>query len=146
MSRHEDRAALGRRFGATDVIAERGEEGVAGVRALLGDIGADAVLECVGTKASMEQAIDSARPGGRVGYVGVPTAAPSCRSAALLPQRGRRRRRRSGARLSRGAPRRRARRHDRPRARLRPAPALAEIPDAYAAMDERRSIKPLLVP
>lgn len=72
MSRHADRQALARSFGATDIVATRGEEGIEEVRGLLGGIGADAVLECVGTAESMDQAIRSARPGGRVGYVGVP--------------------------------------------------------------------------
>lgn len=72
MSRHEDRAAIAREFGASDVVAERGEAGIEAVRALTGGIGADAVLECVGTKESMDQALRSARPGGRVGFVGVP--------------------------------------------------------------------------
>jgi threonine dehydrogenase-like Zn-dependent dehydrogenase len=75
MSRHPDRQALARAFGATDVVAERGEEGVARVKELFGGIGPDAVLECVGTKESMQQAVDSVRPGGVVGYVGVPYGA-----------------------------------------------------------------------
>jgi threonine dehydrogenase-like Zn-dependent dehydrogenase len=76
MSRHADRQAVARHFGATDIVAERGEEGVAAVKELLGGIGADAVLECVGTKESMEQALNSTRPGGYVGYVGVPAGGP----------------------------------------------------------------------
>ncbi|MBA2769489.1 MAG: zinc-dependent alcohol dehydrogenase family protein [Sporichthyaceae bacterium] len=72
MSRHADRQALAREFGATDIVEKRGDEGVAQVKELLGGLGADAVLECVGTKESMQQAIDATRPGGRVGYVGVP--------------------------------------------------------------------------
>jgi threonine dehydrogenase-like Zn-dependent dehydrogenase len=76
MSRHADRQALAREFGATDVVAERGDEGVARVTELLGGIGADATLECVGTKESMAQALTSTRPGGRVGYVGVPAGGP----------------------------------------------------------------------
>lgn len=75
MSRHPARQQLATAFGATDVIAERGDEGVARVRELFDGIGADAVLECVGTKESMQQAIDSTRPGGTVGYVGVPYGA-----------------------------------------------------------------------
>lgn len=67
MSRHADRQAVAREFGATDIVEQRGDEGVAAVQALLGGIGADCVLECVGTKESMEQAISSARPGGTVG-------------------------------------------------------------------------------
>jgi hypothetical protein len=72
MSRHADRQALARDFGATDIIAERGAEGVAAVKELFGGYGADAVLECVGTVESMGQALDSARHGGKLGYVGVP--------------------------------------------------------------------------
>jgi hypothetical protein len=75
MSRHAPRQALARAFGATDVVEERGDEGVARVRDLFDGIGADAVLECVGTKESMQQAIDSTRPGGTVGYVGAPNGA-----------------------------------------------------------------------
>ncbi|QGQ19073.1 alcohol dehydrogenase catalytic domain-containing protein [Cellulomonas sp. JZ18] len=76
LSRHEARAALAVRFGATDVVAERGDEGAAAVRDLLGGVGPDAVLECVGTKESMQQSLDTVRPGGRVGYVGVPAGGP----------------------------------------------------------------------
>jgi len=72
MSRHADRQALARRFGATDVVEQRGKEGAALVRDMFDGIGADCVLECVGTKESMEQAIASTRPGGTVGYVGAP--------------------------------------------------------------------------
>ena len=59
-------------FGATDIVAERGDEGIARIKELFDGIGPDAVLECVGTKESMDQAIRSVRPGGVVGYVGVP--------------------------------------------------------------------------
>jgi threonine dehydrogenase-like Zn-dependent dehydrogenase len=72
MSRHASRQRLAREFGATDVVAERGDEGVARVKEMTGGIGADAVLECVGTGDSMRQALRSARPGGSVGFVGVP--------------------------------------------------------------------------
>ena len=72
MSRHESRQQLAREFGATDVVTERGDEGVARIQDLTNGIGADAVLECVGTQESMMQAIHSTRPGGYVGYVGVP--------------------------------------------------------------------------
>ncbi|TDO51726.1 threonine dehydrogenase-like Zn-dependent dehydrogenase [Kribbella sp. VKM Ac-2527] len=72
MSRNETRQELALHFGATDIIAERGDDGVAGVQELTGGIGADSVLECVGTDESMEQAVRSARPGGNVGFVGVP--------------------------------------------------------------------------
>ncbi|MFJ8495247.1 zinc-dependent alcohol dehydrogenase family protein [Streptomyces sp. NPDC094038] len=72
MSRHESRQKLARTFGATDIVAERGEEGVARIKDLTAGIGADAVLECVGTPESMRQALHSTRPGGNVGFVGVP--------------------------------------------------------------------------
>ncbi len=72
MSRHAQRQALAREFGATDIVAERGDAGVARIKELTRGIGADAVLECVGTQEAMMQAILSARPGGSVGYVGVP--------------------------------------------------------------------------
>ena len=72
MSRHERRQQLAREFGATDIVTERGDEGVARIKELTKGVGADSVLECVGTQESMTQAIRSARPGGSVGYVGVP--------------------------------------------------------------------------
>jgi threonine dehydrogenase-like Zn-dependent dehydrogenase len=72
MSSHEARQKLAREFGATDVVAARGEEAVARVKELTGGVGADSVLECVGTQQSMTQAIRSTRPGGHIGYVGVP--------------------------------------------------------------------------
>jgi threonine dehydrogenase-like Zn-dependent dehydrogenase len=72
LGRHEDRIALAREFGATDVVSERGEEAVERVRELTGGFGAHAVLECVGHGQSMETAIGIARPGGAVGRVGVP--------------------------------------------------------------------------
>lgn len=76
MSRHEDRQALAREFGATDIVPERGDEGAAKVRELLGGVLADSVLECVGTKESMDQALHSTRPGGHLGFVGVPAGGP----------------------------------------------------------------------
>ena len=72
MSRHADRQAIAREFGATDVVAERGDAGVEAVMDLTGGVGADAVLECVGTDDSVVQALRCARPGGMVGWVGVP--------------------------------------------------------------------------
>jgi hypothetical protein len=72
MSRHADRQAVAREFGATDIVEERGPEGIARIKELFDGIGPDAVLECVGTKESMDQALRSVRPGGMVGYVGVP--------------------------------------------------------------------------
>ena len=72
MSRHASRQKLAREFGATDIVTERGDEGVARIKHMTNGIGADSVLECVGTQESMMQAIRSIRPGGSVGYVGVP--------------------------------------------------------------------------
>ncbi len=72
MSRHEARQKLAREFGATDVVTERGDDGVARIKELTDGIGADSVLECVGTQESMMQAIGATRKGGYVGYVGVP--------------------------------------------------------------------------
>ena len=72
MSRHEKRQQLAREFGATDIVTERGKEGAAKIRELTRGVGADSVLECVGTQESMWQAIAATRPGGHTSYVGVP--------------------------------------------------------------------------
>ncbi len=72
LGRHEDRIALAREFGATDVVSERGEEAVERVRELTGGFGAHSVLECVGHGQAMATAVGIARPGGAVGRVGVP--------------------------------------------------------------------------
>jgi threonine dehydrogenase-like Zn-dependent dehydrogenase len=72
MSRHESRQKLAREFGATDIVAERGDEGVERIKDMTKGIGADAVMECVGTQQSMLQAIRSTRRGGYISYVGVP--------------------------------------------------------------------------
>lgn len=72
MSRHEARQKLAREFGATDIVTERGDEGVNRVMDMTDGVGADSVLECVGTQQSMMQAIRSVRKGGYVSYVGVP--------------------------------------------------------------------------
>ncbi|GAA1509984.1 hypothetical protein BJ978_001177 [Agromyces terreus] len=147
MSRHADRQALARRFGATHVVAERGDEGVAAVRELTGGIGADRVLECVGTKESMDQAIRSARPGGMVGYVGVPNGGPELPvrplfnrnvgvNGGVAPVRGY---------IEELLP-------DVLSGEIEPGLVfdltlpLAEAAEAYAAMDERRAIKVMLQP
>ncbi|MFP3713301.1 zinc-binding dehydrogenase [Puerhibacterium sp. TATVAM-FAB25] len=146
MSRHEDRAALARELGATDVVSERGEEATAAVRDLLdGDL-ADAALECVGTAQSMDQAFGVVRGGGRIGFVGVP------HGPALDVTRMFRRN------ISVGGGMASARRY---MAELLPdvldgtiIPGrvfdlelpLAKVAEAYAAMDERRATKVLLRP
>jgi threonine dehydrogenase-like Zn-dependent dehydrogenase len=71
MSRHEPRQRLAREYGATDIVAERGDDGVATIKELTDGLGAHSVIEAVGTQDSMMQAIRSTRPGGHVGYVGV---------------------------------------------------------------------------
>jgi threonine dehydrogenase-like Zn-dependent dehydrogenase len=146
MSRHEDRAALARELGATDVVAERGEEATAAVRDLLGGDLADAALECVGTAQSMDQAFGVVRGGGRIGFVGVP------HGPALDVNRMFRRN------ISVGGGMASARRY---MAELLPdvldgtiTPGrvfdlelpLAKVAEAYAAMDERRATKVLLRP
>jgi threonine dehydrogenase-like Zn-dependent dehydrogenase len=75
LGHHEDRIALAREFGATDVVSERGDEGAKRVRELTDGLGAHSVLECVGLEEAMSTAFRSARPGGAVGRVGVPQEA-----------------------------------------------------------------------
>ena len=72
MSRHADRQRVALEFGATHIVAERGEDGLAAVRELTGGVGADSVLECVGTEEARLQAVACTRPGGMIGLVGVP--------------------------------------------------------------------------
>jgi threonine dehydrogenase-like Zn-dependent dehydrogenase len=71
MSRHESRQRLAREFGATDIVEERGDEGVARIKGLTDGLGAHSIVEAVGTQESMLQAIHATRPGGHVGFVGV---------------------------------------------------------------------------
>jgi threonine dehydrogenase-like Zn-dependent dehydrogenase len=71
MSRHEHRQKLALAFGATDIVTERGDEGIARIKELTGGLGAHSVIEAVGTQESMLQAIGACRPGGHVGFVGV---------------------------------------------------------------------------
>ncbi|MEV0824986.1 zinc-dependent alcohol dehydrogenase family protein [Nonomuraea rubra] len=70
-SRHADRQELATEFGATDILTERGDQGVTQLKELTGGLGAHSVIEAVGTQQSMMQAIRATRPGGHVGYVGV---------------------------------------------------------------------------
>jgi threonine dehydrogenase-like Zn-dependent dehydrogenase len=72
LSRHADRQALARAFGATEVVAERGDAAVAAIKEMTDGVGVDATLECVGTGQAMQTAIDIARAGSTVGFVGVP--------------------------------------------------------------------------
>lgn len=71
MSRHKDRQTLAKKFGATDIVEERGDAGVEKIKEMTGGLGAHCVIEAVGTQEAMQQAISSTRPGGHVGFVGV---------------------------------------------------------------------------
>lgn len=84
MSRHPGRQHLARSLGATDIVPERGKEGAAVIKEITAGVGADCVLECVGTDESFAQAISSTRPGGRVGFVGLPAGAPSIAVSGLF--------------------------------------------------------------
>lgn len=146
MSRHEDRQELATRFGADHIVASRGKEGAAKVTEILGDIGADAVLECVGTAESMKQAFLSLRPGGTVGYVGVPHGVELNIPAMF---------RRNQALAGGVAPVRNYLDELLPEVldgRLQPGAvfdqsfALDQVADAYRAMDERTAIKAMLRP
>lgn len=146
MSRHEPRQKLALEFGATDIVTERGDDGVAAIKDMTDGIGADAVLECVGTGQAMQQAIASARPGAFVGFVGVPHDVEIKGEELFANQVGLR----GGP-----APVRRFLPHlielvlD---GRISPGKVfdmslpLDHVAEAYKAMDERRAIKALLQP
>jgi threonine dehydrogenase-like Zn-dependent dehydrogenase len=146
MSRHLDRQKLAREFGATDIVAERGDEGVERVQELTGGFGADSVLECVGTQDSVVQALRSARPGGMVGWVGVPHVTDLPQQHMFWRNVG----------LRGGPAPVRAYLPDLLRrvwdGRISPGSVfdltlpLDQVAEAYAAMDERRAIKVLLRP
>jgi threonine dehydrogenase-like Zn-dependent dehydrogenase len=72
LSRNPDRQALAREFGATDIVAERGDAATEAITAMTDGIGVDAALECVGTNQSMATAFAIARPGSVVGAIGAP--------------------------------------------------------------------------
>lgn len=146
MSRHADRQAVAREFGATDIVVERGEEGAERVLELTDGVGAERVLECVGTGGSMTQAFACARPGGAVGFVGVPHDVDVPIEQMF----------RTNVRLAGGvAPVRRyleQLRDDVLAGEIDPGRVfdvslpLADVAEAYAAMDERRAIKVMLRP
>ena len=146
MSRHRSRQKLACDFGATDIVTERGDEGVARIKELTNGIGADSVLECVGTQESMMQAISSTRPGGHVGYVGVPHGVELDGEKLFF----------SHVHLHGGpAPVRRFlpelvdlvwKRKINPGKVFDLTLPLGQVADAYRAMDERRAIKVLLHP
>ena len=146
MSRHADRQEMAREFGATDIVTERGDAGVARIKELTGGYGAHSVIEAVGTQESMMQAIRATRPGGHVGYVGVSHDVELSGQELFL----------SGIHLHGGpAPVRRflpelieliwARKINPGRVFDLTLP-LADAAEAYRAMDERRAFKVLLTP
>lgn len=146
MSRHEPRQRLAREFGATDVVEERGDEGVAKIKELTGGFGAHSVIEAVGTQESMVQAIRATRPGGHVGYVGVAHGVELDGQELFF----------SHVHLHGGpAPVRRFlprlidliwRREVDPGKVFDLTLPLEQAAEAYQAMDERRAIKVLLIP
>jgi threonine dehydrogenase-like Zn-dependent dehydrogenase len=144
MSRHKSRQDLALEYGATDIISERGEAGVSRIKELTKGVGADSVLECVGTKESMMQALQCARPGATIGFVGVPHGVEIDAAQLFYTQRG----------LMGGpAPVRRFLPHlidlvlER---KINPGKVfdltlpLDDVAEGYRAMDERRAIKTML--
>jgi threonine dehydrogenase-like Zn-dependent dehydrogenase len=146
MSRHADRQQLAVEFGATDIVAERGDEGIERVKDLTGGIGADAVLECVGTDDSVVQALRSARPGAMIGWVGVPHVTDLPQQHMFWRNVGLRG---GPAPVRAYLPDLMHRVLD---GRIEPGKVfdltlpLSQVAEAYAAMDERRAIKSLLQP
>ncbi len=146
MSRHEPRQKLALEYGATDIVHERGPDGTARIKDLTRGVGADSVLECVGTQESMLQALGAARPGGYVSYVGVPHGVQLDGQMLFFRH----------VRLHGGpAPVRRylpqligliTRRTIDPGKVFDLTLPLAQVADGYRAMDERRAIKTLLRP
>lgn len=149
MSRHADRQKIATEFGATHIVAERGDEGIAAVRALFDGVGADAALECVGTAGAMQQALAVTRPGGMVGFVGVPVGG-SGDGVNLSAMFGNNIGIRGGIAPVRGyieqllpAVLSGELNPGKVFTRVRP---LSEVADAYADMDERREIKVMVRP
>ena len=147
-SRHEDRTAVARQFGATDAIAERGKDALARAKEETGGLGFHHVIEAVGSKQSWETSLGIARPGGTVGFVGVPVGAsegipPWDMFGKNLTVRG------GVAPVRAYIPELLVEVLD---GTLDPSPVfdvelpLAQVAEGYAAMDERRAIKVLLRP
>ncbi|GED96461.1 zinc-dependent alcohol dehydrogenase family protein [Gordonia crocea] len=146
MSRHADRQAVAREFGATDIVEERGKEAVAQIKELTNGVGADSVAECVGTQESMTTALDSARQGAGVGFVGVPHDVKIPMGRLF----------RNHVRLQGGGAPVRGYLPDlidrvyagdfHPGLVFDLKLPLAEVAEGYRAMDERRAIKTFLIP
>lgn len=146
MSRHEPRQKLAREFGATDIVTERGDDGVAAVKDLSGGLGAHSVIEAVGTPESMRQALRSTRPGGNMGFVGVNHDVELSGDELFYSQ---------VQVLGGPAPVRRFlpdlidliwRREIHPGKVFDLTLPLDQAAEAYRAMDERRAVKALLIP
>ncbi len=144
MSRHASRQQLAREFGATDIVAERGKDGVARIMDLTDGVGAESVLECVGMGESMDQAMGVCRPGGTIGYVGVPHGVSFDGQQLFFKQQ---------RMLGGPAPVRRFLPDlmDRVlRGAIQPGKVfdlvlpIAQVAEGYKAMDERRAIKTML--
>lgn len=144
MSGHESRSKLALEFGATDIVSERGAEGIARVMELTNGIGAASVIEAVGTVGSMAQATGVCRPGGSIGYVGVPHGVSFDGSQMFFKQQ---------RMLGGPAPVRRFLPDLMERVltgRIQPGKVfdlvlpIAQVAEGYRAMDERRAIKTLL--
>lgn len=144
MSRHKARQDLALEFGATDIVSERGEEGIARIKQLTKGVGAESVLECVGTAQSMTQALNCCRPGGSIGYVGVPHGVQFDGAQLFFQQK---------AMLGGPAPVRRFLPDLMERVlsrKINPGKVfdlelpLEDVAEGYRAMDERRAIKTLL--
>ena len=144
LGRHPDRIALAQEFGATDIVSERGAEAVQHVRELTGGLGADSVLECVGLEQAVVTALEIARPGGAVGWVGVPQEETTPASIAFWKN------------VSIGGGPAPARAYleellpDVLEGRIEPGRvfdrtgSLDDVPDGYRAMNDRESIKFLI--
>ncbi|KQX15228.1 MULTISPECIES: zinc-dependent alcohol dehydrogenase family protein [Ensifer] len=144
MSRHKTRQDLALDFGATHIVSERGDEGVARVKELTGGVGAESVLECVGTQEAMTQAMNCARPGGHIGFVGVPHGVQIDGQTLFFAQK---------SLMGGPAPVRRylpylmelvLNREINPGKVFDLEVPLADVAEGYRAMDERRAIKALL--
>ncbi len=144
MSRHKSRQDLALEFGATDIVSERGDAGIARIKEMTNGVGADSVLECVGLEESMSQAINCARPGGKIGFVGVPHGVTFDGQNLFFQQK---------SLLGGPAPVRRylpylmdlvLNREINPGKVFDLEIPLADVAEGYRAMDERRAIKTLL--
>jgi threonine dehydrogenase-like Zn-dependent dehydrogenase len=144
MSRHEPRQEIAKAFGATDIVSVRGKEATEAVLEITGGVGADAVLECVGTDDSMKTAFHAARPGSTVGFVGVPHGVELDGAYLFFAQKNL---------LGGPAPVRRFLPDlmDRVlKGAIQPGKVfdlvlpIAQVAEGYRAMDERRAIKTLL--